>query len=306
MLSYRHSFHAGNFADVVKHVVLVEMLEYLTKKETPFEYIDTHAGSGLYDLHSKDAQKLEEHVNGIGQLSVNDFPELVRYFEIVHSFNVPGSLHDGSPKSAPEDAVKNPLGPPLNGLDVYPGSPAIAQYFLRPQDRAWLFELHPQDHELLVNNMRHNKSASRKTTVRCENGFEGLNALLPPSSRRGLVLVDPSYEIKSDYDRVVDRVVAGHRKFSSGLYAIWYPVVDRHRIDAMESRLLESGIKNIQRFELGISEDSTERGMTSSGMIVINPPWTLFNKMSDLLPKIAQKLTQDDKPHFKCDVLTAE
>ena len=298
MLSYRHSFHAGNFADVIKHVVLVEMLDYLIKKDTPFEYIDTHAGSGLYNLHSDDAQKLQEHTNGVGQLNANDFPELARYFEVIHSFNSPDILPDNSPSSSPSN--------PANVLNLYPGSPAIAQYFLRSQDRAWLFELHPHDYELLVNNMRSTRSACRKIKVRCENGFEGLNALLPPSSRRGLVLVDPSYEIKSDYDRVVDRIAGGHKKFNSGIYAIWYPVVDRHRIDAMETRLVEIGIKNVQRFELGIEADSDERGMTSSGMIVINPPWTLFNKMSDLLPKLAHQLTQDAKPHFKCDVLAAE
>ncbi len=278
LLSYRHSFHAGNFADVVKHVVLVEMLDHLTQKEKPFEYIDTHSGAGLYNLQSNDALRLQEHANGIGQLNVNDFPELERYFEVIQSLNPP------------------------NALGVYPGSPAIAQYFLRPQDRAWLFELHPQDYELLRKHMVNRK----RIKVRCENGFEGLNALLPPSSRRGLVLVDPSYEIKSDYDRVIEHVVGGYKKFSSGIYAIWYPVVDRHKIDAMETKLLKSDIKNIQRFELGIAEDSAERGMTASGIIVINPPWTLFDKMSDLLPKLARQLTKGDELYFKCDVLSAE
>jgi 23S rRNA (adenine2030-N6)-methyltransferase len=278
LLSYRHSFHAGNFADVVKHVVLVEILEHLIQKEKPFEYIDTHSGAGLYNLHSDNAQKLQEHANGIVQLNASGFPELERYFEVIQSFNSSGSV------------------------DVYPGSPAIAQYFLRQQDRAWLFELHPQDFELLRNNMVDRK----RIKVRCEDGFEGLNALLPPSSRRGLVLIDPSYEIKSDYELVIEQVVAGHRKFSSGIYAIWYPVVDRQKIEAMEANILKSGIKNIQRFELGIAEDTDERGMTSSGMIVINPPWTLFNKMSKLLPKLAKHLTQGDGQHFKCNVLSPE
>ncbi len=282
MLSYRHSFHAGNFADVLKHVVLVEMLDHLIQKETPFEYIDTHSGAGLYHLESDDAQKLQEHANGIGQLSAKDFPEIGRYFEMIQSLNPP------------------------NTLAVYPGSPVIAQHFLRPQDRAWLFELHPQDYERLVNNMRSSGRISKKIQLRCENGFKGLNALLPPSCRRGLVLVDPSYEIKSDYERVIDRVMGSYKKFSNGVYAIWYPVVDRHRIEAMEVQLLKSGIKNIQRFELGIAEDSAAQGMTSSGMIVINPPWTLYKKMFDLLPKLALQLAQGDASFFKCDVLSAE
>lgn len=278
MLSYRHSFHAGNFADVVKHVVLVEILDHLIKKEAPFEYIDTHSGAGLYNLQSDDAQKLQEHANGIGQLNVNDFPELQRYFEVIQSLNPP------------------------NTVSVYPGSPAIAQYFLRPQDKAWLYELHPQDYELL----RQNMVGSKRIKVRCENGFDGIKALLPPRSRRGLVLVDPSYEIKSDYERVIEHIVGGYKKFSTGIYAIWYPVVDRRKIDSMETNLLKDGIKNIQRFELGIAGDSAERGMTASGMIVINPPWTLFNKMSGLLPKLAQQLTQSDELYFKCDVLSTE
>ncbi|MFK7995567.1 MAG: 23S rRNA (adenine(2030)-N(6))-methyltransferase RlmJ [Granulosicoccus sp.] len=277
-MSYRHSFHAGNFADVVKHVVLVEILNHMVQKEKPFEYIDTHSGAGIYDFGSGNAQKLQEHANGIGRLNENDFPELAHYFKVIKSLN------------------------PSNDLNVYPGSPVIAQYFLRPQDRAWLFELHPQDYELL----RENTDKNRKTKVRCENGFEGLNALLPPVSRRGVVLVDPSYEIKSDYERVIEHIVRGYQKFSSGVYAIWYPVVDRRKIDAMESALIKSKIKNIQRFELGIAEDSAERGMTASGMIVINPPWTLFDKMSALLPKLAQRLTDDNVMHSKCDILSAE
>lgn len=278
MLSYRHSFHAGNFADVIKHVVLVEMLEHLIKKEAAFEYIDTHAGAGLYDLRSDEANKLHEYANGIGKLNVSDFPELTSYFAVIESLN------------------------PSNALSVYPGSPAIAQYFLRPQDRAWLFELHPQDYESLSHLMANN----RRVRVYCGDGFNGLKAQLPPGSRRGLVLMDPSFEIKSDYERVIEIFVAGYKKFSSGVYALWYPVVDRSRLNIMETLLLKSGIKNIQRFELGVARDSEQRGMTASGMIVINPPWTLFDKMSGLLPRLAKHLTQDDELYFKCDVLAAE
>lgn len=278
MLSYRHSFHAGNFADVVKHIVLVEILAHLTHKETPFDYIDTHSGAGLYQLDSADAQKLREHSNGISKLNVSDYPELVRYFGAIQSVN------------------------PTDALTIYPGSPAIAQYFLRPQDRAWLFELHPKDHELLKSNMVGHK----KTKVHLKDGFAGINALLPPASRRGLVFIDPSYEVKTDYDLVVKRTVQAYKKFSTGIYAIWYPVVDRRRIEVLESNIISSGIKNIQRFELGIGADTTESGMTSSGMLVINPPWTLFDKMSSLLPRLAGSVGQADKPVFKCDIIAAE
>lgn len=278
MLSYRHSFHAGNFADVLKHIVLVEILGHLIKKETPFEYIDTHSGAGLYCLEAADSQKLQEHANGIGKLEAKDFPELARYFDVIHSFNK------------------------ANTLDYYPGSPFIAKFFLRPQDKAWLFELHPKDYESLYKNM----SNDRKVRVRCENGFDGLKALLPPTSRRGLVLIDPSYEIKSEYDLVVDRTIDAYKRFSHGIYAIWYPVVNRKTIEKMERNIVNSGIRNIQRFELGITADTTERGMTSSGMVVINPPWKLFDKMSALLPKLAQKLGEKNSPFFKCEIISKE
>lgn len=278
MLSYRHSFHAGNFADIIKHIVLVKILEHLIKKETPFEYIDTHSGAGLFNLKSSEAQKLQEYANGINKLEPKDFPELARYFEVVQSFNT------------------------LGALDFYPGSPSIAKYFMRPQDRAWLFELHPTDYELLSKNMWGHK----KVRVSCSDGFDGMAALLPPTCRRGLILMDPSYEIKSDYNRVFDMFVKGYNKFSTGIYAIWYPVVERQKIDILEGKFVQSGIKNIQRFELGISADSVERGMNASGVIVINPPWTLFDKMSRVLPRLAHSLGAINGPLFKCDIISKE
>lgn len=258
--------------------MLVEILEHFIKKETPFEYIDTHSGAGLYNLKSNDAQKLQEHTNGIGKINSKDFQQLARYFEVVNAYNEAGTA------------------------DFYPGSPLIAKYFLRPQDKAWLFELHPQDYQLLCGNMQHNK----KIRVACQDGLKGLTGLLPPVSRRGLVLIDPSYEVKSEYDEVFDKVIQVYKKFSTGIYAIWYPVVDRHKIDDLENKLILSGIKNIQRFELGLSADSELRGMTSSGIFVINPPWKLFAKMSDLLPKLAKTLSEENGEFFKCDIITRE
>ncbi len=278
MLSYRHSFHAGNHADLVKHIVLVEILGHLVKKESPFDYIDTHSGVGLYDLRSSDSQKLQEHNEGINKINPDEFPELDKYFEVIGSYNDSKSM------------------------DFYPGSPSFASFFIRKQDKGWLFELHPKDVELLKSNF----SRRKNIRVQHKDGFDGLKALIPPSSRRGLVLIDPSYEVKSDYDLVIDRVIKAHKKFSHGIYAIWYPVVNRKTIQRMENTLIKSGIRNIQRFELGISPDADKRGMTSSGMIVINPPWLLFDKMSQLLPKMAEKISQTNKPIYKCDVIVDE
>lgn len=278
MLSYRHSYHAGNFADIIKHIALVEVLNHLTQKETPFEYIDTHCGAGLFNLGANDAQKLQEYKSGIAKLLGNKLPELSRYLELVSSYN------------------------PRGKLEFYPGSPAVASCFLRPQDRAWLYELHPQDYKWACSNMKSHK----KIKVFCQDGLEQLNILLPPITRRGLILIDPSYELKSEYEQVITAIVKAYKKFSTGIYVLWYPVVERARVDTLENNFIKSGIKNIQRFELGVSPDSDERGMTASGVFVINPPWKLYGTMSVILPEIASLLGDIKSPYFKCDVISAE
>ncbi len=278
MLSYRHSFHAGNFADVLKHIVLIEILEYLLKKDSAFDYIDTHAGAGLYNLMSEHAKKLREHSKGVGLLKAEEWPELESYFKLINSCNKESELI------------------------FYPGSPLIAMHYLRANDRGWLYEMHPADFALLEKN----NVDKQRVRALCEDGFRGLLSLLPPVSRRGLVLIDPAYEIKTDYARMVETLTKAYKKFATGSYAIWYPVVDRKRIDWLERRFVESGIKNIQRYELGITKDSADTGMTAAGMIVINPPWTLMDKMSHLLPRLVDTLGTDDGAFFKCDTLVGE
>ena len=279
MLSYRHSYHAGNYADVIKHIVIIEIFEHLIKKDSPFDYIDTHAGAGLYNLKSEHAAKLEEYIKGVGKLTPEDWPELARYFEILAKHNTAGALN------------------------FYPGSPVIAMHFLRRQkDRSWLFELHPTDFALL----NHNPIMNKRVRIMREDGFKGLLALLPPVSRRGLILIDPSYEVKTDYAQVFETILSAYKKFPTGIYALWYPVVDRRYIDKLERKLMGSGIKKIQRFELGITSDSLESGMTASGMIVINPPWLLMEKMAQLLPKLVATLGEDEGAFYKCDVLVGE
>jgi 23S rRNA (adenine2030-N6)-methyltransferase len=283
MLSYRHSFHAGNFADVLKHIVLVEILEHLCKKDAGFDYIDTHSGAGLFNLKSAHAKKLEEHSNGIAKLAESDFPELKRYFDVINGIN--------------QEAGAN-----RRELSFYPGSPSFAKHYLRRQDRGWLFELHPEDFKTLGKNTER----QRKIRVSKEDGLKGLLGLVPPASRRAVVLVDPSYEVKTEYDQVVTAIKNAHKKFPSGTYAVWYPMINRNKINEFERQFVHSGIRNIQRFELGLSaDDNDERGMTSSGMIVINPPWTLHKKMSELLPKLTKTLAGDEGV-YKCDVLVDE
>ena len=279
MLSYRHSFHAGNFADVLKHIVVSEILAYLCLKEKPFEYIDTHAGAGVYSLMSKEAQKTGEYLAGVGRLTTGDWPELREYLAVVRAYNPKGELRR------------------------YPGSPAIALQYLRPQDRAWLFELHPADFATL----RRFSESHTKVIAKNEEGLAGLLALLPPRARRALILIDPSYELKTEYQQVVNVVVAAHRKFATGVYAVWYPVISRRQVQWFEQQFRRSGIRDMQVFELGVARDSEDFGMTSSCMLVINPPWQLREKMAKALPALASALAGRDGEGFsRIDVLIGE
>jgi 23S rRNA (adenine2030-N6)-methyltransferase len=306
LLSYRHSFHAGNFADVLKHCVCAHIFEHLLKKDKPFDYIDTHSGAGLYNLMGVDATKLKEFSTGIHRIQTSKLPELRSYLNAVKAFNQSSS-------------TKN--------LKFYPGSPALALYFLRSMDKATLHELHPQDSKLLSKNIGDLKvSVGKNSQIRVEviDGLKNLQALLPPLSRRAFVLIDPSYEVKTEYDEVFFAVEKAYKKFPTGTYAIWYPVVERSRIDRLERKLVNSAIKNVQRFELGIAPDSDEHGMTAAGLFVINPPWTLFDSMSQLLPQLApiinNKPSADkelavgilmnselEKPsYYKCEIIKPE
>lgn len=269
MLSYLHAFHAGNFADVLKHTILIQILDYLNQKEKPYLYFDTHAGAGLFKLQAEESQKNCEYENGIGKLwKRNDLPPaLLRYRDIVA-------------------AIQQLQDQPSEALTFYPGSPWFARYVSRDHDRMQLCELHPREFETLRKNMQ----GERRIKLFRENGFQRAIASMPPSSRRGMMLIDPPYEVKTDYQLVVDSVKECYKRFATGTYAIWYPVVKRDTIDKMLDAFKQSGIRNIQVFELGLSKDSPGRGMTSSGMLVINPPWTLKQTMETCLPYLAQTL----------------
>ncbi|WP_028864518.1 23S rRNA (adenine(2030)-N(6))-methyltransferase RlmJ [Psychromonas aquimarina] len=280
MLSYRHSFHAGNFADVLKHTVAASILDYMLKKDKPLCYLDTHSGCGAYSFQSSEALKTKEFNNGIFPLwQRDDLPAPVaRYVEQVAEFNAQSKLAH------------------------YPGSPSIARQMLRDTDRMFLFELHPNE----FTSMRENFGGDRQIKMAKKDGLEGLVANMPPKERRGFILIDPSYEIKNEYDLVVERLIQAVRRFATGTYALWYPVVNRQVINRMERELKKSGIKNMQLFELGIQGDSAERGMTSSGMIVINPPWTLKKEMQESLPFLAETLGQDGQGFYRIETLAAE
>lgn len=281
MLSYRHSFHAGNHADVLKHIVLMLILENLKLKEKGFFYLDTHSGVGRYRLSSNESEKTGEYKEGIGRLwDQTDLPkDIARYVKMIKKLNYGGKE-----------------------LRYYAGSPLIAAELLRPQDRALLTELHPSDYPILRNNF----SDYKNVTVKCDNGFQQVKATLPPKERRGLVLIDPPYELKEDYDLVVKAIEEGYKRFATGTYAIWYPVVLRQQTKRIFKGLEATGIRKILKIELSVRPDSNQRGMTASGMVVINPPWTLETQMKEILPYLTKTLVPEGTRSWTVDWITPE
>lgn len=279
MLSYRHSFHAGNHADVLKHIVQSLILTSLQQKEKPFVYHDTHSGVGRYDLTHEWSEKTGEYKQGIARVWQQEtIPEqLESYLDAIRQLNQGDTLR------------------------YYPGSPRVARAHLREQDRMVLTELHPSDYPLLEQEFHRD----RQVSIYKEDGFTRLKASLPPRERRGLVLIDPPYELAKEYRDVVRAIAHSHQRWATGIYAIWYPVVNRCDIDDMLQGLQDLGIRKILQIELGVSPDTNERGMTASGMIVINPPWTLENQMQTILPFLQQAIAPATG-HYKLQWIVPE
>ncbi|MBI6550200.1 23S rRNA (adenine(2030)-N(6))-methyltransferase RlmJ [Xenorhabdus lircayensis] len=280
MLSYRHSFHAGNHADVLKHTVQSLIIESLKEKEKSFLYLDSHSGAGRYQLSGEHAERTGEYLEGIARIwQRDDIPEeLTAYMDAVKALNPNGSLR------------------------YYPGSPLIARHLLREYDELNLSELHSSDFPLL----RMEFSRDQRARVLREDGYQQLKSKLPPRSRRGFVLIDPSYELKSDYRSVVQGVQEGYKRFSTGTYALWYPVVLRQQIKRLVRELEATGIRKILQIELGMRPDSDQRGMTASGMIVINPPWKLEQQMKAVLPWLHQVLVPEGTGHASVEWIVPE
>jgi 23S rRNA (adenine2030-N6)-methyltransferase len=269
MFSYRHGFHAGNHADVLKHVVLVQLLAYLTGKETALWFVDTHAGAGVYSLDSAYAQKKGEFRDGIGRLwGQADLPSTVtEYLHEVKRANPDGELRH------------------------YPGSPQIALQMLREQDRLQLFELHSTESEVL---QKQYAKLKRKVSVQPIDGFAGLKSVLPPASRRGLVLIDPSYEDKADYARVVDTMQDALRRFATGIYAVWYPQVQRQESQDLPGKLKQIAGDSWLHISLRVMAPARDGlGLHGSGMFVFNPPWKLAAAMEAAMPALVKRLGQD-------------
>ncbi len=277
MLSYRHAFHAGNHADVLKHFIVVQLIDYLSQKETPFWFIDTHAGAGIYALDTGYATKLAEYKDGIGRLwQRDDLPApLVEYVDLVRRLNPDGALR------------------------AYPGSPWLANTLLREQDKIKLFELHTSDSQLLAQNFR---GAGRRIQIQADDGFAGLKALLPPQPRRALVLIDPSFEIKEDYRIVVQALQDALRRFATGTYALWYPQLARHESRQLPDKLKALPVRNWLHVSLSVTGPGGKGvGMEGSGMFIINPPWTLAATLEQVMPYLVGVLGQDAGAAFRLE-----
>ena len=283
MLSYRHAFHAGNFADVLKHSTLTLVLDYFTQKQKGFSYIDSHSGAGMYRLSDDYAQKTGEFKQGIAKLINNhDLPDaLVDYIEIIKQLN--------------DDSQET------NNLDIYPGSPGIAKQLMRRQDAAHLFELHPADHQLLTEFCQR----WNKARVSQQDGYKGTLGQLPPPTRRGIVLIDPPYELKEDYQKAVQTIIDGYKKFATGCYILWYPVVKRDFVNQMAKQFMQSNLRNVLQVEYCQQADTDAYGMTGTGLFIVNPPWQLANQLTDVLAYMEQYLG-DNNSHSKVLQLIAE
>jgi len=276
MLAYRHAFHAGNHADVLKHLVLVQVLRYMNGKDKPYRYVDTHAGAGGYSLEGRYAQKKGEFERGIALLwERDDLPEpLADYVSLVRQFN------------------------PQGALEQYPGSPAIAQMLLRPTDQMRLFELHPTEHRILDAYL----GKQRGVEVRHADGFDGLKGTLPPTTRRGVVLMDPSYEGNGDYGRVIASLREALLRFAEGVYVVWYPQVQKVEAAELPRRLEALAPKGWLHARLTVAKpDSLGFGLAGSGMFVINPPYTLHDTLAGVLPWLVEVLGQYDGANYLLD-----
>jgi len=282
-VNYRHAFHAGNFADVVKHTILTRILAYLMRKDAPFRVIDTHAGVGLYDLYGDQAERTGEWQDGILRLVESDLAPnvselLAPYFDAVRAQNEGDELR------------------------YYPGSPFITRHMLRQQDRLMALELHPKDVEAL----RENFAGDFQTRVTHLDAWAAMGTHLPPKEKRGLVLVDPPFEEKGEFSRMAQSLEKAHKRWPGGIFAYWYPIKDPEDVDAYVAALEATGIRKILRIELTIRAPSFPPRLHGTGMIVVNPPYVLEEEMRTVLPVLADVLADEGRGRWSIDWIAGE
>lgn len=274
MLSYRHAFHAGNHADVLKHFIFCLVLDYFNQKDKPYWVIDTHAGAGLYQLDSGFAAQNAEWKNGIDKLwQATSLPAVLQPFLRVIKSAMPQSVHK-----------------------LYPGSPMFAKTMLREHDKLRLFELHPADNKLLLENFA---GQGKQVKIELQSGFEGIKACLPPPTKRAVVLIDPPYEVKEDYKHVVKYLQDSLKRFPTGTYLVWYPLLQRPEPLQMVEQLKQLSPNNWLDVTLSIEAPHKDGfGMFGSGMFIINPPWTLPKTLQDAMPALRKLLAIDKSADF--------
>jgi 23S rRNA (adenine2030-N6)-methyltransferase len=282
-MNYRHAFHAGGFADVIKHIVLVRILIYLHEKPAAFRVIDTHAGAGRYDLTSEQARRGGEWLTGVARIMQARFSEktsplVMPYLDIVRAFN------------------------PQAPLSAYPGSPLIARALLRPQDRLTACEVEPNARKELIGALRRDTQAR----VVDLDGWMALPAFVPPNERRGLVLIDPPFEAKDEFDRMANGFAEAFAKWPTGIYLLWYPAKSRRASDGLAQRVAEiasttSGSGKCLRLEFSVAPQQAGAALASAGLLVVNPPWTLQDEMKAILPELEKPLGQGGAGRFKLE-----
>lgn len=282
-MNYRHAFHAGNFADVLKHVVLSRILVHLRAKPGAFRVIDTHAGAGRYDLSSNEAIRGGEWQDGIGRLIDAPLPKpaaelLAPYLDVIRALNPSGQLRS------------------------YPGSPVLAQHFLRRQDRLIACELEPQ----AARSLRRVLGGDDRAKAIEIDGWTGLSAYIPPVERRGVVLVDPPFEQQGDYARLAGVLDIARRKWASGTYLLWYPIKGRPEPDTLAKRIRRLAVPKVMRVELTVAPLSDPTRLNGCGLILLNPPWLLEAELTRLLPVLAGLLVRSGKSTWRLDWLTPE
>lgn len=270
-MNYRHAFHAGNFADVLKHVVLIMLVEHLKKKPAPFFFLDTHAGRGRYDLSQAESQKSGEYRDGIGRLlevRPGDLPpELATYVGL----------------------VREAAGPGRSAITAYPGSPALVALLRRPGDRLVLVEMEPREADALRDLLGRQKQVS----ILEGDGYAALKAHLPPRENRGLVLIDPPYESDAEFDRVLEGLEVAHERWPTGTFCVWYPVTGRAGPTRFRREIERSGIRRVLGITLGVRPQDAQVGMGTSGLVIVNPPWQVDARLGDLLPELHRRLAPD-------------
>lgn len=263
-MNYRHLYHAGNFGDVLKHAVLSLLLRALRRKETPFCYLETHAGAGRYDLLCDAAQKTGEYRQGIAHLwGLSPVAEdlaayLDAYLDAVRSVNQGGELR------------------------FYPGSPRIARFLMRPQDRMVLMDLHPEELAALKSEF----AGDRQVAIHHQDGYAGLKALLPPKERRGLVLIDPPFERPDEWEQALSGLKLALGRWPTGIYAVWYPIKDRRSVQRWQRRMVQIGSAKILLAELSVYPEDVPQRLNGCGMLIVNPPWQLDERLKGLLPRL--------------------